>query len=157
MTKQVGILATALAAAIQTSRPAQGQLGGKQTVFVRDVWDGDAAQNDTVSLGLVPYEAILDPVGSVIFFDDMGTSITLDLGDATHTNTLVAAADVATAAGSVSALKAVDIINHGFPLWKMLGYTTNPGGNCELLATLAGGNPAAGTLAWQIIGHLPGA
>lgn len=156
MTKFYGVAQTALNSEVQTTRPTQGHFGGKNTVFVRDVFDGDAAQNDTISLGVLPSTAILDPVASVVAFDDMGTSITLSVGDATHATALVNAADVATAAGQISALKSVDIINWGYPLWKMLGYAADPGGNIELLATLGGGDPASGTIAWQLAGQQAG-
>jgi hypothetical protein len=146
-----------MAAATQTTFPAQGHLGGKNTIFVRDVFEGDAAQNDLLFLGSVPYAAILDPIMSVMSTDDLGTSVTMDIGSLASEAALVAAQDVAAAAVTFSLLKSVDIANWGKPLWGMLGLSSNPGGNVDLYAKLEAANPASGSYAWQIAGYLPGA
>lgn len=133
---------------------AQALKGGMDQVLVRDsiALPSAAVSGDKISLGKFSSTAILDPA-STIWFDDMGTSITLSVGDATTGNQLVNAADVATAAGSISLLKSVSNANLFKPLWQQLGLASNPGGKIELLATLAGGDPGAGEIAWQVKGQ----
>lgn len=129
--------------------------GGQDHVLIRDTIElADAfAQNDRISLGKIRADAIINPVASVIYFDDLGTSITMDVGDALDEDALVAAQDVATAAGSCALYKSVDIANYWKPLWQVLGRASNPGGEIELFAKLEGGNPGTGTVTWQIVGQ----
>ena len=133
---------------------------GRVARILSDFWTGDAAQDDYVSLGYVDWETRFDAI-STIDFDDMGTSITLDVGVALDPDCLIAAQDVAAAAGSVSLLKSVAIANRRKPLWELAGYaslkaardaTLADGSRAELIATLKGGNPGSGTLAWSIYG-----
>lgn len=141
---------------------------GRVARILSDYWTGDAAQDDYVSLGYVDWNTRFDAI-STIDFDDMGASITLDVGVAqTATNVgatapacLISAQDVATAAGSVALLKSVAIANRRKALWELAGYaslqaardaTKADGGKAELIATLKGGNPGSGTLAWSIYG-----
>lgn len=133
---------------------------GRVARMLSDYWTGDAAQNDIVSLGYVDWTTRFDAI-STLDFDDFGTDITLDVGVARDPDCLIAAQDVATAAGSVSLLKSVAIANRRKPLWQLAGYdsaqaaraaTVKDGGRAELIATLKGGNPGAGTLAWSIYG-----
>lgn len=133
---------------------------GRVVRMLSDYWTGDAAQDDYVSLGYVDWTTRFDAI-SQIDFDDMGTSITLDVGVALDPDCLIAAQDVATAAGSVSLLKSVAIANRRKPLWQIAGYASAQaardaskadGGRAELRATLKGGNPGAGTIAWSIYG-----
>lgn len=157
MTTQIGTLAAALAAASGTTlTQVQGIRNAKPFLFAADTFEGDMAQNDTLVLGAIPSNAIIDPNQSILWFDDLGTSITMDIGDSNDTNNLCSAIDVATAAGNTKILASVDIANYYKPLWKLLGYTTDPGGKLTIYATFAGGNPAAGSIAWQIVGYLPG-
>lgn len=127
--------------------------GGMDKVLIRDRWTGDAAQNDLISLGKLSSKAVINPITSFIWFTDLGTSVTMDVGSAATENALVAAADVATAAGSVSVLASVAITNHWKTLWELLGLATDPGGEIELFAKLEGANPASGSLSWQIMGQ----
>lgn len=133
---------------------------GRVARMLSDYWTGDAAQNDVVSLGYVDWTTRFDAI-SQIDFDDFGTSITLDIGVALDPDCLVAAQDVATAAGSVSVLKSVAIANRRKPLWQLAGYasaqaaraaTVKDGGRAELIATFKGGDPVSATLAWSIYG-----
>lgn len=141
---------------------------GRVARILADYWTGDAAQNDIVSLGFVDWTTRFDGI-STIHFDDFGTSITLDVGvaaiasvnSATAYACLINAQDIATAAGSVSLLKSVAIGNRKKPLWQLAGFasaeaarkaTVRDGGRAELIATLKGGNPDAGTLDWSIYG-----
>ncbi|MNO05668.1 hypothetical protein D3C81_2271520 [compost metagenome] len=59
---------------------------------------------------------------------------------------------MATAAGSFSLFKGVDIANWFKPLWQVLGLPKDPGGKIELIATIKGA-AATGTLAWSIHGQ----
>lgn len=129
--------------------------GGKDHVLVRDRIElAEAfAQNDRVSLGKIRSDAIINPVTSIIWFDDLGTSITMDVGSTAAEAALVAAQDVATAAGSCSVMRSVDIANYWKPLWEVLGLSADPGGAIEIFAKLEGGNPGTGTMAWQIMGQ----
>ncbi|WP_436355672.1 hypothetical protein [Brevundimonas sp. CEF1] len=141
---------------------------GRVARILGDYWTGDAAQNDVVSLGYVDWSTRFDAL-STIEFDDFGTAITLDVGVASNTANsgagavacLVNAQDVATAAGSASLLKSVAITNRHKPLWQLAGYasaqaardaTASDGGRAELIATLKGGDPTAGTLSWRVYG-----
>lgn len=148
MTDQVGVYATLAAAT--TGGPIY-QAGIKGPTFIRDRINVDAAQNDRIFLGSVPSTAIIDPLASKIWFDDTGTSVTMDVGDTTYENALVAAADVAAAAGSVSVIGSIAIENYWKPLWAQLGYSADPGGQIDLYAKLEAANPASSDFAWQIV------
>lgn len=171
MTRFIGAV---LGAAHAAQSGAAGSLvdpffnNGRVARILGDFWTGDAVQDDTISLGYVDWSTRFDAI-STIEFDDMGTSITLDVGvavnalnvGATAPACLISAQDVATAAGTVSLLKSVGIANRRKPLWQLAGYasaqiardaTKADGGRAELIATLKGGNPGAGTIAWSIYG-----
>lgn len=121
-------------------------------VLIRDTVELAAAPvDDTIWLGKFPSNTILDPDGCKVWFDDLGTSVTLDIGDVNDPNGLLAAQDVATAAGSASVMKSVDIANYFKPLWAQLGYTKDPGGLIELYGTIKGA-AATGTVSWQLKG-----
>lgn len=156
MAKLIGLYATA-ALATSAGLIDQGRAGGRVCRLAHDVVTADAAQNDTIQLGFFEWDALLDPELSVVEFTDLGTSVTMDIGDVTYPDALCAAQDVATAAGTCNPLKSVTIANRRKPLWEMLGYATIAaakaiGPRCELLATLEGANPASGTVGWTIYG-----
>lgn len=151
-----GVLVGAvLSATTSTPLVAAALLGGQDHVLIRDRIElsADVAENDLISLGKIRADAIINPTASMIWFDDLGTSITMDVGATGAENALVAAQDVATAAGSCALFKSVDIANYWKPLWEVLGLSANPGGTIELFAKLEGGNPGTGTMAWQIVGQ----
>jgi len=98
---------------------------------------------------------------STVNFDDAGTSVTLNFGDANDVDALIALQDIAAAAGSCSAIKTIDISREGDPLWKLLGYasrdaavTANAGlQTASLFFTIAGATTgAACDLAWKLVG-----
>jgi len=129
---------------------------GTDHVIVRDTIELAASANDLVQAAVLPWETVLNP-SSTLYFDDLGTGTTLSLGDITYPNALVNAQDVATAAGSASALKSVDIANYFKPLWEQLGYANLAaakavGDQCELLFKVNSA-AAAGTLTWQLTGQ----
>ncbi|MEE9395261.1 MAG: hypothetical protein V3W41_22440 [Planctomycetota bacterium] len=118
----------------------------------------DLAEDDRIIIGQVPSNAVLNSLGQV-FFDAFGALVTLDLGlektvggvTTTEAAALVSAEDVSSA-GTVNAMKAVVIENKSLPVWDhMTGFTEDPGGMINVVATLAGANPAAVTLAWEIL------
>lgn len=121
-------------------------------VLIRDTIELTAAPiNDTIWLGKFPSNTVLDPAGCMVWFDDLGTSVTLDIGDVNDPDGLTAAQDVATAAGSFNAMKTVGVENYFKPLWALLGYASDPGGLLELIGTIKGG-AATGTVSWQFHG-----
>lgn len=109
----------------------------------------------TISWGAIPLRATI--LGSSrLAFDLLHASATLDFGvkdDATKgisskTAALISAQATSSAA-SVSAIKSVDIDKTGKRLWEILGLTSDPGGDAELVTTL-GGNAGAGTVALDL-------
>lgn len=131
--------------------------GSKDQVIVRDRIElVAAAAAATIRGAVVGWETVLDPYASHFSFDDLGVGNTLSFGNVTYPNALCNAQDVATAAGSASLLKSVDIANYYKPLWEQLGYATLAaakliGDQCELLFTVNSA-AATGTLVWQIKG-----
>lgn len=155
MAKHIGAYAT-LALAASTGLTDHGRINADVRRLAHDYVTVDAAENDTVSLGLFDWDILLDDL-SHLDFTDLGTSVTLDIGDVTYPAALVDGQDVATAAGSVKLLKSTAIDNRKKPLWGMLGYASKEaakavGARCELLASIKDANPASGTLAWSIYG-----
>lgn len=125
---------------------------GTDHVLFRDVIELSAAPaNDTIFLGKYPSNTILDPDGCVCWHDDLGTGVTMDVGDSSNADGLVDGQDVATAAGSFSLLKTVGIESYFKPLWAQLGYASDPGGLIELYGTILGA-AATGTVTVQIKG-----
>ncbi|MBO9502516.1 hypothetical protein [Brevundimonas sp. A19_0] len=126
---------------------------GTDHILIRDRVELAAAPaNDTIWLGKFPSNTVLDPDGCKCWFDDLGTGVTMDVGYAGDVDALVDGQDVATAAGSFSLLKSVDISLYHEPLWKVLGMASDPGGNIELIGTLLGA-ASTGTVVWQMKGQ----
>lgn len=156
MTTYYGAKVGAIVNSLQsTPLVAAAYKGGQEYVLVRDTVELETAfaQDDLISLGKFHSDVVINPDTSTVWFDDLGTSITMDIGSAAAENALVAAQDVATAAGSCSLYKSVDIANYHKPLWQVLGLSSDPGGFIELFAKLEGGNPGTGTVAWQVCGR----
>lgn len=156
MANHIGAYATA-AAATSTGLNDFGRKNGEVRRLAHDYVTVDAAENDTVTLGQVDWDTVIDDVLSTIEFSDLGTSVTLDIGDVTYPAALMDGQDVATAAGSALICKSVAIGNRKKPLWGMLGYASLAaakliGARCTLLASIKDANPASGTLAWSIYG-----
>ncbi|ODT88110.1 hypothetical protein [Phenylobacterium sp. SCN 70-31] len=134
--------------------------GGSDKVFIRDTLElvTAFAQNDRILLGMVAADAVLDPILSVIWFDDLGgAGLTMDVGGAGSSagpeNALVGGQDVTTAAGSCSALKSVNISDYWKPLWQLYGLSANPGGMLPVYAKIKGADPGTGTVTWQLVGQ----
>ena len=150
-----GALAGAASGAVPRALIPKAYKGGADRVLVRDRIAVAAAfaQNDRILLATLRSDTIINPLTSFIWFDDMGTSITMDIGSTAAENALVAAQDVATAAGSCSILKSVSIANYWKELWELLGLSADPRIPISLFAKLEGGDPGTGNLAWQIVGQ----
>jgi hypothetical protein len=147
----------------QTTRPAYAN--GRVARIARDLWTGDAAQNDDVVLADVDWNTVFDE-HSFINFTDFGTGVNLDVGVAVgpsgaDIDCLVDGQDISTAAGKVELLKSVAIGDRHKPLWQLAGFTSYEAaksatrandGRAKLIATFKDGDPASGTLAWTIFG-----
>lgn len=156
MTDYVGDVVGAVRSAVQSTPLIPIALqGGSDKVLIRDTIEVVTAfaQNDRILLGNLPSKAVINPVTSVIWFDDMGTSVTMDVGSTASENALVAAQDVATAAGSCLFYKSVDVAKFCKPLWEVLGLSADPGGNIAIYAKLESADPGTGTITWQIYGQ----
>lgn len=100
-----------------------------------EITAGDSI-NSKYFLAKVPSNARIEPQ-SQIHFDAIGTSVTLDIGDANDPDGLATFIDIS-AAGSSIVLEAVDIEDYGKYLWELLGYSEDPGGQLDLYGTLKG-------------------
>lgn len=101
-----------------------------------------------IYLADLPWDLKLLPDLCKIHFDDAGTSVTLDIGDASNDDSLAADIDIATAAGSSSMMPVIDRSNYGKPLWQILGYATRAaavatGAKARVYATIAGATTGA--------------
>lgn len=111
-----------------------------------------------IYVGDISWDFIPNRDLSVLYFDDAGTGVTINLGDDNDPDALIAGQDISAAAGSVSMLKSVDIDKHGDPLWKLLGYANRDaagrlGPKARLYITTVGANiTAATTFAWTLAG-----
>lgn len=103
-----------------------------------------------VYLAYLPSDCVILPQ-SEINFDDLGTGVTLNIGDKNDDDALATAIDVSTAAGKSTVLEAVDIANYGKKLWQLLGYIKDPKVMIELYASTAGAASGGGTLSWNIL------
>jgi len=147
----VGVAYSGASATVQATSSAHEK--GTDHILIRDRIElAAAAINDTISLGKFGSNAMLDPLGCQIYFDDLGTSVTMNVGIATDDDALVATQDVASAAGNFSLFKSVDIANWFKPLWQVVGLSADPGGQIELLATVKGA-AATGTVVWSFKGQ----
>lgn len=126
---------------------------GTDHIIARDTIELAAAPaNDTIFLARVPSNTVLDPDECRVWFDDLGTSVTMDVGDSSNVDGLADGVDVATAAGSFNLMVTVNIADFFKPVWQQLGYAADPGGYLDLYATILGA-AATGTVSWQIKGQ----
>ena len=157
MAKHLGVLVGAIKAAVPFQPVDAAFENTKDTVLVRDYTVLAAAPAaDTVSLGFFGWESIVDPVGSDVFYDNLGAGTTLSVGDVTHTTALLNA-QATSAAGSSKVGQTNAKTLWYAPLWQALGYASLAaaqavGSNCELLATI-GGAAATGNLLWSLKGQ----
>ena len=165
MTKYYGENGTKLKVGRSTPDLAYGVSGGNLQTLAKDNYSVVAGVNDTdqVFLGSIRSDAYLDYDLSKITFDDMGTSITVDIGaeatvpaiaQALNGNTIALLADnidVATAAGTAFLLASVAANKKHLPLWKQLNLDYDPRCEIDLWLTFAG-NPGTGNLNWKFVG-----
>lgn len=155
MTKRYGSLVGAVKQ-LAPMRPVDNAFENNGDVLVRDTITLAAAPiADTISLGIMGWESVLDPFDSDVNFDALGAGTTLSIGDVTFPAAL-AAATATNAAGTLKPLKTIANANYFQPLWQLLGYATLAAAKavanqCELLATIAGG-AATGVVTWQFKG-----
>lgn len=141
-------------------------MNGRIARIARDVWTGDAAQNDTLVLGHLDWTTRLDAL-SVIEFGDAGTGVNLDVGFAVanggtaDADALIDGQDISTAAGSTTLLKSVAIGDRHKALWELAGFasaqaardaTVADGRKAKIIATFMDANPGSVTLSWAIYG-----
>ena len=127
---------------------------GKDQVLWRDLatMQGNVI-GDQISLGVLKSTAYIDQGNSYLWWTAFGAGVTMNIGDVNHPAALAAALNIA-ALGTHDFEVLWQPSWIGQPLWQHLGYAGDPGGNIELLGTLAGANPANGAqLAWQIHGR----
>lgn len=106
---------------------------------------------DTIVLCSVPSNSFLSP-GATVYYDALGTGVELEIGDATYPAGLSAAFSVASA-GSAALHQKFTAGQIAYPLWKKLGYSSDPGGNITLLATIQNANVGSGgNVGWNITG-----
>lgn len=121
----------------------------KELTGTTEVANGDSATS-TIAMGNVPSTARLTP--SRIYTDAIAGNTSVSVGDAAHPTALLNAADLHTggAVGAGQALTGIDIANINKPLWSLLGYADDPGGEIMLIITLGNALTAAGTISWSI-------
>jgi hypothetical protein len=126
---------------------------GVDKVIMRDsaVIAAGGAIGDTVSLGVFRRNALLSQ-GSAFYFDALGAGVTVNIGSKAYPAALNSGLAV-TGRGSAALLGGLACTLMFQPLWKMLGYPSDPNGVIELLATFQGAAPSAGGVAWQIHGY----
>jgi hypothetical protein len=128
---------------------------GTDALIVRDKIVLTAVTVGTpISLGLVGWDAIIEPVTSVTTYGALGAGVTFSLGDVTFPNALANGVP-ASSAGNTGIVSA-SWPNIYVPLWQQLGYASLAaaqavGPKCELLMTI-GGAAASGPVAWVIQG-----
>lgn len=123
--------------ALQTTPPVaidSSQWKGKVRLMFDTIETGVTAANDIIYMARLPSRAVILPQ-STCYFDDLDVS-SMDFGDSNDPNGLMSAVDMATAAGSASILEAHGIANYGKPLWELLAYTADPGGELDLYFTV---------------------
>ncbi len=140
-----------------------GVAGGHLQRFFSDTISvvSAVASGDRIWMGAIRSDAILDGDLSKIFYDDMGTSITIDVGadstelaayrDGNTLSKLVSGLDVATAAGSASLTSNVATADKGKPLWQALNLPRDPLMAINLYATFTG-DPGTGNIHWKWVG-----
>lgn len=155
MAEQVGSLVTTHFAQTLQSQPAVAHNGGRLRSVTDYMVAVDAAENDTVHMAKLPSNAVIHHT-SKIWFDDFGTSVTLDIGTfnvngstADDDNSINDGVDVATAAGSADLLSG--FTKHGKYLWELAGASADPGGLIDIKATIKDANPGSAGMAWEIV------
>jgi hypothetical protein len=107
---------------------------------------------DQVSLGVFRSSAYIDLLSSYVLRDALGAGCTCNIGDITYPSGFVAGLNL-NVAGWVQVKTGMGAAGMAGLLWSKIGYPSDPGGNIEILLTLAGANPGAGSFGWQFSGR----
>jgi hypothetical protein len=94
------------------------------------------AVDDKLFAFKIPSNAIILP-SSTVYHEGLGTSVTLNLGDATTTDGLASLVSVASA-GSFSAFENVAVDDYGKEAWELLGHSEDPQGLLDVFFTIKG-------------------
>ncbi len=114
----------------------------------------DAAQDDTIDLGVIPSHAVLSTVVSEFRHEAFGAGVTADIGFADNDRagvsgqTAALAADLDVAAAGVKKLTAaLGISDLDKEAWELAGATEDKKIPLKVIATLKGGIPSSGSIA----------
>ena len=133
-----------------------GNHGGR----VRHVTDRVAAFSNGASIASlfymarIPSAAVMLPL-SMVYWGACGSSVTLNIGDATDDDAIATVIDVASA-GSALIMEAsgkTPLAAAGQRLWELLGYTADPKRDIDLIGKIAGAaiSTATGAFAWSLL------
>jgi hypothetical protein len=129
--------------------PAEETQGhNKSLVSTVEIANGDSATSK-VYFGKLPSSARIN-TNSVLEYDAITGVVSFDLGGANSVNALMAAADIHLA-GAKDATSNVDIAKLNKPLWFLLGYAADPGGELDIFGTLNNAATAAGTITLSLV------
>lgn len=120
-------------------------------VLDRCTWTAAADIGSTIALADVPSKIYLMPAACPLKYTALGAGVTLSIGDVNYPTGLVNALDVSTA-GTADAMSQKASTEWAKPLWQLLGYPSDPGGQIRLTAKIGGANAAAGTLGYCLNG-----
>lgn len=131
-----------------------GNHGGR----VRQITDRIAALPNGASiasiiyLGKVPSSAVLNPA-SEIWWGAAGASVTLNIGDPNDDDALATLIDISSAGSSKIMEAAAISASAGKRLWELLGRTSDPDQDIDLIAKIAGAavSTATAAFAWNIL------
>lgn len=144
---------------------SQAHLGGFFQAF-RDILTFDGAQNDTIFMGLLPDDAVLSDALSKVQWTGLGANVTLSIGVEDNTTQkfrsltvdgaglvgktgILLDAEAVSNGGNASMVKDVALTDRFKPLWELAGLTASSGQDLKVIATVGGGNPSSGTIAWE--------
>jgi hypothetical protein len=109
-----------------------------------EIANGDSIAS-VVYFGQLPSNARLVAALAKLFYDALTGVTDFDLGGVLTPDALVNGADIHLA-GSSSAVAAIGIEKYTQPLWKLLGYTADPGGSLDIIGTLKAAATADGSI-----------
>ena len=124
----------------------------KALVSTVEITNGDSAASKQY-FGKVPSNARLSKL-SRLDHDAITGTTDYDLGGVNDPDALIDGADIALA-GNKDAVGIVNIVNLHKPLWVLLGYTTDPGGELAIFGTVKVAATATGTVTLTLIFYLP--
>ena len=142
MATKYGVNKTKLLTPIGANTIDQGENKAQLNVMYDSYEAAAVASGDVIQVGdKIPVGSLV--VDVVVFYDDLGTGVTLDIGDLADDDRYVAAAAVAAGAGSISLQQ--DGLIAG------IGYKVGTATNDNQIALTIGGSAATGTLKVMIV------